>query len=348
MMNFAIAGCGHIAGKHIEAIENTEGARLVAVCDPNPGRLAEMRTRLPDAACYAELGMLLEREPDVDAVCVCAPSGLHAQLALKAAAAGKHLVLEKPVTLDLEEAERLRQAVRAAGVRAAVVHPNRFRPAIRHLKNALAQNRFGKLSHVNVTVRWNRSQAYYDQAAWRGTKAMDGGVLMNQAIHGLDLLQWLFGPVAEVKSLVATRVRRIEAEDVAIAAIRLESGALGVIEAATTVYGHNLEETIAVFGETGYAVIGGRTANWIRHWACAGMPEEETAALIREVERDPYGIPGHQCIIADLVGAVAEGREPAVTLEDGIRAVELALQMTGGGRGGDFRLVPEGAGKGEV
>ncbi|MGG6309517.1 Gfo/Idh/MocA family protein [Paenibacillus macerans] len=332
MMNFAIAGCGHIAYKHIDAIEKTEGARLIAVCDPNPGRLEEMRA-ITQAAAYPDLASLLARESGVDAVCICAPSGLHAGLALEAIRAGKHLVLEKPVTLDLAEAEQLRQAVRDGGLRATVVHPNRYRPAIRQLKAALDQQRFGKLSHVNVTVRWNRSQAYYDQAAWRGTRAMDGGVLLNQAIHSLDLLQWLFGPVAEVKSLVATRIKQIETEDVAIAAIRLESGALGVIEAATTVYGHNLEETISVFGEEGYAVIGGPTANWIRHWACASMGREETAELIRGVEEDPYGVPGHRCIIEDLVRAAREGRETEITLEDGIRAVKLALDMTGGGSG---------------
>ncbi|MBW4839507.1 MAG: Gfo/Idh/MocA family oxidoreductase [Paenibacillaceae bacterium] len=332
MMNFAIAGCGHIAYKHIEAIGKTEGARLVALCDPNPDRLAELRAITP-AASYPDLGTMLAQQPDIDAVCICAPSGLHGALALEALHAGKHLVLEKPVTLDLTEAEELRQAVRFSGVKATVVHPNRYRPAMQVLQAAVAEQRFGKLSHVNMTVRWNRSQAYYDQAAWRGTKAMDGGVLLNQAIHGLDLLQWLFGPVAEVKSLTATRLKQIEAEDVAIAAIRLDSGALGVIEAATTVYGHNLEESISVFGEEGYAVISGKTANWIQHWVCASMSREETEALIRRVDEDPYGVPGHQCIIADLVQAVQEDREPEITLEDGIRAVKLALDMTGGGSG---------------
>lgn len=329
-MNFAIAGCGHIAHKHIDAITKTEGAELVAVCDPNPERLEEMRG-ITSAATYPDLPTLLAQQPNVDVICICAPSGLHAKLALEAAQAGKHLVLEKPVTLSLEDAELLRQAVRWGGIKATVVHPNRYRPAIRRLKAALEQNLFGKLSHINVTVRWNRSQAYYDQSAWRGTIAMDGGVLMNQAIHGLDLLQWLFGPVEEIKSIVATRLRNIEAEDVAIAAIRLENGALGVIEAATTVFGHNLEETISVFGENGYAVIGGKTANWIQHWVCASMTQEETETLIREVEQDPYGIPGHRCIIEDMVRAIREGREPEISLEDGIRAVKLALDMTGGG-----------------
>lgn len=329
MIHFAIVGCGHIAAKHIAAIEHTEGARLVALCDPDPAKLAAWSEN-GAARLYADFRTLLEQEPQLDAVCICAPSGLHVPLALEAVQAGKHLVLEKPVTLDLAEAKLLRQALDQSNLRATVVHPNRYRPAIRELKAALERQRFGKLSHINVTIRWNRSDEYYNQAAWRGTKEMDGGVLLNQAIHGLDLLQWLFGPVAEVKSLVATRLRPIEAEDVAIAALRLESGALGVIEAATTVYGHNLEETISVFGEDGYAVIGGKTANWIKHWVCASMSQEETEALMGRVAADPYGTPGHQCIIADFVQAIASGREPEITLEDGIRAVKLALDMTGG------------------
>lgn len=329
MIHFAIVGCGHIAAKHIDAIERTKGARLAALCDPDPAKLAAW-SEAGEVSLYADFSTLLAQEPQVDAICICAPSGLHVPLALEAIRAGKHVVLEKPVTLNLAEAKLLRQALDQSGLRATVVHPNRYRPAVRELKAALEQQRFGKLSHINVTVRWNRSDEYYNQAAWRGTREMDGGVLLNQAIHGLDLLQWLFGPVEEVKSLVATRLKPIEAEDVAIAALRLESGALGVIEAATTVYGHNLEETISVFGQDGYAVIGGKTANWIKHWVCASMSREETEALIRKVEADPFGIPGHQCIIADFVQAIETGRDPEITLEDGIRAVKLALDMTGG------------------
>lgn len=181
MMNFAIAGCGHIAYKHVGAIEKTEGARLVAICDPNPDRLKELRA-VTSSTAYPDLGTMLARQPEIDAVCICTPSGLHAPLALEALREGKHLVLEKPVTLSLTEAEQLREAVRVSGVKATVVHPNRYRPAMQALRAALAEHRFGKLSHVNMTLRWNRSQAYYDQAAWRGTKAMDGGVLLNQAI----------------------------------------------------------------------------------------------------------------------------------------------------------------------
>ncbi|WP_068621040.1 Gfo/Idh/MocA family protein [Paenibacillus tuaregi] len=322
MIRCAIVGCGHIARKHIEAIRNTEGAELVALCDTDMSRLNEfeLSIRVP---VFTEMAEMLQMLPEIDLICICTPSGIHARLAEQAARAGKHLIIEKPVSLTAEDGETIRQAVRYSGVKAAVVHPNRYRPAVRYLKWALDGGLLGKISHVNATVRWNRPQAYYDQAPWRGTRAMDGGVLMNQAIHSLDLLLWMFGPAARVQALADTRLRRIETEDVAVAALRFESGVLGVVEAATTVYEHNLEESISVFGENGYVVIGGATANWIKHWKCSSMTPGEIDRVIQRVEQDPYGIPGHQRIIEDMVNAIKDDRDPAVTVDDGIRAVQL-------------------------
>ncbi|MFF2484022.1 Gfo/Idh/MocA family protein [Paenibacillus sp. NPDC058071] len=331
MIHFAIVGCGHIAYKHAEAIREIDSAQISAVCDTNPATLDKF-VELTGARGYLNLEEMLGSEPDVDVVCICTPSGLHARLAVTIARAGKHLIIEKPLALTLEDADRIQEAAKAAGVKAAVVHPNRYRPAILRLKQALERGAFGKLSHVNATVRWNRGQAYYDQAPWRGTQAMDGGVLMNQAIHSLDLLQWLFGEVEQIKAMVDTRVRRIEAEDVAVATLRFEDGTLGLVEAATTVYEKNLEETISVFGEDGYAVIGGVTANWIKHWKSASMSDPDIAALIEEIENDPYGQPGHRHIIEDMIGAIRDDREPAVTVEDGRRAVKLVLDIVNEGQ----------------
>lgn len=322
MIHCAIVGCGHIAHKHIEAIERAEGAQLVALCDTDPSRLNQLQSKT-GAAIFTEMTDMLRLMPEIDLVCICTPSGTHARLAETAARAGKHLIIEKPVSLTLADGEAIRQAVNYSGVRAAVVHPNRYRPAIRYLKWALDSGLLGKISHVNATVRWNRSQAYYDQAAWRGTRAMDGGVLMNQAIHSLDLLLWLFGPVAGIQAMADTRLRRIEAEDVAIAALKFESGVLGVVEAATTVYEHNLEESISVFGEQGYVIIGGATANWIKYWKSSSMTQGEIDMITQRVEEDPYGVPGHQRIIEDMIKAIREDREPAITVNDGIRAVQL-------------------------
>ncbi len=335
MIDYAIIGCGHIASKHIEAIRYAEGAQLVAICDTNPGRLAAM-TAAEQVTGYTDIAEMLEKQPSIQVVCICTPSGLHIEHALAAANAGKHLIIEKPMTLTLEDADILIRAASRNQVKTAVVHPNRFRPAVQKLKTALEHEWFGKLSHASVSVRWNRSQAYYDQAAWRGTKQMDGGVLMNQAIHSLDLLQWLMGPVECVKSLVDTRIRHIEAEDVAVAALRFTNGALGTVEATTAIYEENLEETIGVFGEYGYAVISGKTANWIKHWRCSSMSDEQIAAWISEVDRDPFGVPGHQIIIQDMVHAIKDNRDPIVTASDGRQAIQLVLEID---KGKEERLI---------
>ncbi|WP_433944534.1 Gfo/Idh/MocA family protein [Paenibacillus sp. SN-8-1] len=332
MIRCAIVGCGHIALKHMEAIRALEGAELVALCDTDPFKLESLQAKC-GAAAFTSMNDMLRQMPEIDLVCICTPSGTHARLAEMAARAGKHLVIEKPVSLTPQDGEAIREAARLGGVKAAVVHPNRYRPAVRYLKWALDSGLLGKISHVNATVRWNRSQAYYDQAAWRGTREMDGGVLMNQAIHSLDLLLWLFGPVAKVQAMADTRLRRIETEDVAIAALRFGSGALGVVEAATTVYEHNLEESISVFGEHGYVIIGGPTANWIKQWKCSTMTQGEIDMITKRVELDPYGVPGHQRIIEDMIQAIEEDRNPSVTVEDGVRAVRLVEEIiTAAGR----------------
>lgn len=325
-ISFAIVGCGHIANKHIEAIRNIPNATLAAVCDTNPERLKEYADT-HHVRGYLSLEEMLEKETELDAVSICTPSGLHAPLAVQAAQAKKHVVVEKPIALTLEDADRIIQACEDNGVKLSVVHPNRFRPAVMELKKFKDRGLFGKLSHVNATVRWNRNQAYYDQAPWRGTKALDGGVLMNQAIHNLDLMYWLTGPVEEVQAYNATRLRDIEAEDVSVAVLRFKDGTLGIIEAAATIYPKNYEESLSIFGETGTAVISGRTANWIKHLIFEGVSEEETARVIEQVEQDPFGTPGHQHIIADMADAIREDREPLVTGQDGRNALQLVLTV---------------------
>lgn len=322
MVRYGIVGCGHIAKKHVAAISATDGAELVAVCDTDPKRLVPYAK--DGVRGYTDSEQLLE-DNAVDVVSVCTPSGLHAELAIRAAEAGKHVLVEKPIAMNLDEADRMIDAAEKNGVLLSVVHPNRFRPAVTELRRRMEEGSFGTIGHANATVRWNRNQAYYDQAPWRGTRAMDGGVLMNQAIHNLDLLLWLMGDVEEVASYQATRIRRIEAEDTSVSVLRFKSGALGVIEAAVTVYPRNLEESLSIFGEKGTAVIGGPTANWIKTWQFADLTEEEIKTTIARVEKDPYGVPGHQCIIEDMTEAVRTGRRPRITGEDGRRALELVI-----------------------
>ncbi|SFI65709.1 Gfo/Idh/MocA family protein [Thermoflavimicrobium dichotomicum] len=321
MIRYGIVGCGHIAKKHVAAIQAVDGAELVAVCDTNENRLAEFA--VDGVQGFTHIDDLLKT--DVDVVCICTPSGLHPELTIRAAEAKKHVVVEKPMALTLEDADRMIEACEKNGVKMAVVHPNRFRPAVQELRKKLENGSFGKIGHANATVRWNRNQAYYDQAPWRGTKEMDGGVLMNQAIHNIDLLLWMMGEVDEVTSYHATRIRQIEAEDTSVSIIRFKSGALGVLEAAVTIYPKNLEESLSIFGEQGTAVIGGPTANWIKTWNFADVSEEEKAATIQRVEEDPFGVPGHQCIIQDMTEAIKEDRKPIISGDEGRQALSLVI-----------------------
>ncbi|MCM3410113.1 Gfo/Idh/MocA family protein [Metabacillus litoralis] len=320
MINFAIVGAGFIAQKHIDAINNAEGTNLVAVCDTNEQRLEEYKEL---CNVYTDLNEMLEQQTDIDVVNICVPSGLHFKLAEIIAAKGKHIVMEKPMALTSSDSEKIIAIAEKANIKLSVVHPNRFRPAIRALQDIKSKGLFGKLSHANATVRWNRGQEYYDQAAWRGTKEFDGGVLMNQAIHNLDLLIWFMGPVKSVQAMAATRLRDIETEDVAVGVVEFESGALGVIEAATTIYPKNLEESLSIFGEAGTVKVGGPNAIYFETLNVSDINEEEKNKLIENIKEDPFGKPGHQWIIEDMVRAVETNTEPVVTGKDGLAPVKL-------------------------
>lgn len=320
MIQFAIVGMGFIADKHIAAIQNAEGANLLAICDTNPERLL---IDDENVLKYTDLDKMLTENPQIDVVNICVPSGLHATLTKAVAKHKKHIVTEKPMALNSSDALEMMEIAKDAGVKLSIVHPNRYRPAIMEVRGLMDAGKFGKISHANATVRWNRGQAYYDQAPWRGTKQFDGGVLMNQAIHNLDLLLWFMGPVKSVQGMVATRFRDIETEDVATALIEFESGALGVVEAATTVYPQNLEESLSIFGETASVKVSGKNAVFIDTWDVEGYSSEEVEALKTKIQNDPWGKKGHDCIIEDMVAAINEDREPEVGGLDGYNPVRL-------------------------
>lgn len=320
MIQFAIVGMGFIADKHIAAIQNAEGANLLAICDTNPERLL---IDDENVLKYTDLDKMLTENPQIDVVNICVPSGLHATLTKAVAKHKKHIVTEKPMALNASDALEMMEIVKDAGVKLSIVHPNRYRPAIMEVRELMDAGKFGKISHANATVRWNRGQAYYDQAPWRGTKQFDGGVLMNQAIHNLDLLLWFMGPVKSVQGMVATRFRDIETEDVATALIEFESGALGVVEAATTVYPQNLEESLSIFGETASVKVSGKNAVFIDTWDVEGYSSEEVETLKTKIQNDPWGKKGHDCIIEDMVAAINEDREPEVGGLDGYNPVRL-------------------------
>ncbi|MBE3577637.1 MAG: Gfo/Idh/MocA family oxidoreductase [Limnochordales bacterium] len=339
LLRFGIIGCGRIAPYHVNALLRVPNVQIVAVADvveAKARRLAEeiaetaarMAGEVPPVAVYTDYRQLLERT-DIDAVSICTPSGLHPQIGIAAACAGKHVLVEKPMSLTLAGADRLIAAARENDVKLGVCFQNRFNPTVVRLRQAKENGRFGRLSHGVASVRWHRSPQYYAGDAWRGTWALDGGVLMNQAIHAIDLLQWMMGPVVRVSAFAATRYRPIEAEDVAIATLQFADGSLGCIEGATTIEPGDLEERLSIFGERGSVVIGGVALNRMETWRFIGMdPAEEaevqaqTAAAIKNV----YGM-GHQPLVADFCEAVRTGREPAVDGVEGRKAVELVLAV---------------------
>ncbi|MFA4886189.1 MAG: Gfo/Idh/MocA family oxidoreductase, partial [Desulfotomaculaceae bacterium] len=245
-IRFALAGCGEVADKHAAAISALDECELVAVYDCGQ-KIAERFAERYAVKAYSDYQKLLE-DPGVDVVNICTPSGFHAAMGIAAAGAGKHVLVEKPMALSLEDADALIETCEKAGVKLGVVHQNRFKPAVLKLRKAMEEGLFGKVTHANATVRWNRNKEYYDRKPWRRTKSMGGGVLLNQAIHNIDLLQWMMGKVISVFGYTTSCLNRTAGEDVGIAVLRFENGVLGVIEAASTIYPKSLEETIGVFG----------------------------------------------------------------------------------------------------
>lgn len=324
-MNFAIVGCGFIAKKHAEAIKNIKGAKLYAVCDKVP-ELMQPYVEEHEAESYTDFETMLQYS-EIDIVNICTPSGSHATLAELAAKYKKHIIVEKPIAMTMEETNRIIQAAIENNVKLAVVHPNRFRPVALKLKEIMDNNLLGKISHALCIVNWNRGQHYYDQAPWRGTKAFDGGVLMNQAIHNLDLLLWYLGKPVEVISMDATRLRDIETEDVSTGIIRFETGVLATVQASTTVYPRNYEESITIFGERGTVKIGGTNALYFKDLIIEGMYESEALQIKETIEKNPWGTPGHQIILADMIEAIQQDRQPIVTGEDGKMALSVVLNF---------------------
>lgn len=321
-IKFGIAGCGHIARRHAEAILKLPQAELAAAYDVAPQAL-ESFTRSYGVRGYREYEEMLGRK-ELDVIIVCTPSGLHAEMGVMAAHSGKHVLVEKPMALTLEGADRLIDACEKEGVLLSVVLQNRFKPSFQMLKSALEEGRFGKLSHAGVTVRWNRNEAYFLNNPWRGKKDEDGGVVMNQAIHSIDLLRWLMGEAESVFAYTATRYRPIEAEDVGVAVLKFKNGALAVIEAASTVYPKNLEESVAVFGEKGTVVIGGVTAGEIKNWRFSNdleidhlQPIENEATLCKES--------GHMAVLQDMIKAIKAGGSLAIDGHEGRKALEIVL-----------------------
>lgn len=328
-MNFAIIGCGRIAANHVNAaIKN--GMNVVGLCDLNQRAMDAIRYefKLNNAKTYTDFKqMLLENQ--IDVVSLAVDSGIRAKIALAVLDYGVHLIVEKPMAMSLPDADAMLEKAEKKGVKICVCQQNRFNDAIQATRHALEAGRFGKLSHGTVHIRWHRSHDYYAQAAWRGTWARDGGALMNQCIHGIDLLRWMMGD--EIESVYGATRRRfhpyIEAEDVGLAIASFKSGAIATIEGTTNIFPKNLEETLCLFGEKGTVKISGESANEIALWQFDDEHEEDAQIrCIKEKTANVYGN-GHLRIFADMKKAIEENRTPYVDGYCGRRALELVLAI---------------------
>ena len=330
-MRYALIGCGRIAVNHLEAVREN-GLELVAACDLDAGKIKVLFDRAgmdsSDVRQYSDHRVMLE-ENELDLVAVATDSGEHARIALDCIRRGVNVIIEKPIAMSMADARQIIAEAEAHRVKVAVCHQNRFNAAAQQMHAAREAGRFGKLSHGSVHIRWNRDKAYYDQALWRGRWASDGGALMNQCIHGIDLLLWMIGSqVSEVYGVTRRQFHPyLECEDVGLAVLTFADGTAATIEGTVNVYPKNLEETLYLFGENGTAKLGGTATNTIDLWQFRdSTPEDTASAHTAEIVPNVYGN-GHARLYADMLCAIREDRPPLVDAAAGMRALEVILAI---------------------
>lgn len=334
-MKYALIGAGRIAVNHIKAVVNNN-LELVAICDICPEHidvLFEKTGYRTPVERYTDYKEMINEHPDLDLVSIATDSGVHAEIALYCIDKGLNVIIEKPIAMSLSDADEIIQRAEKKCVKVSACHQNRFNLAVQEMRKAVENQRFGKLSHGSIHVRWNRNKAYYEQAPWRGKWASDGGALMNQCIHGIDLLRWMMGDeVDEVYGVTRQQYHEyLECEDVGLGILKFKNGAIGSVEGTVNVYPKNLEETLYLFGETGTVKLGGTSCNNIDVWDFDD--DKENKAGLQEATSNVYGN-GHTALFADMIEAIRDNRKPYVDAVAGRNALEVVLaiyksQLTG-------------------
>jgi len=323
-MNFALVGCGRISVKHSELLGNGKinNAKLVAVCDIDEQKAQKVGNKY-NVPYYTDYHKMMQTEP-IDVVSVLTESGNHARDVINLAKYKKHIVVEKPMALTLDDADDMIRACAENNCKLFVVKQNRFNQPVVKLRQALEAGRFGKLVMGTIRVRWCRKQEYYNQDKWRGTWALDGGVLSNQASHHIDLLQWMLGDVESVFAKSTTALVNIEAEDTAVAILKFRNGALGIIETTTATRPVDLEGSLSVLGEKGSVEISGFAVNEVRHWNFTDpIPEDQDIKNKYSVNPpNVYGF-GHHAYYQDVVDAIENNKKSLVEGLDGRKSLEL-------------------------
>jgi predicted dehydrogenase len=325
-IGFGLVGCGMIGKVQAEAIKSIAGARLLAVCGRNEKSVSEFAAKF-DASGYTDYNQFLNH-PGMQIVTICTPSGTHAELGVKAARAGKHVLTEKPIEINLERADALIDACDRAGVKLGVIFQSRFLPDVQKIKRAIDEGKLGRLMIGDAYVKWYRAPEYYGPGTWRGTLALDGGgALINQAIHTVDLLRWMMGPVETAFAMkAALRYPHIEAEDTLVASLRFQNGALGVIEAATSAK-PGFKRRLEISGERGTVILDGDA---ISGWAIDGETDVKSEGeQITDGSANPAAISneGHRRQIEDMMNAVIENRAPMVDGREGRKSLEVVCAL---------------------
>ena len=332
-MNYALIGCGRIATNHITAVMNNN-LNLVAVCDVIPGHMESLLAKHSlekDTSIrrYTDYKKMIE-ENALDLIGIATESGLHEEIALYCIRHGIHVIIEKPMAMSIAGADAIIKAAEENNVKVSACHQNRFNIAVQKMRGAVESGRFGRISHGSIHVRWNRNQDYYTQAPWRGTWAQDGGCLMNQCIHGIDLLRWMMGD--EIDTVYGVTRQQfhdyLEAEDMGMAVVQFKNGAVATVEGTTNVYPQNLEETLYLFGEKGTVKLGGKSTNAINVWDLADADDHESTENngFHEATSNVYGN-GHTSLYRDVMEAIEQDRAPYVDAQAGKNALELVLAI---------------------
>ena len=329
-MKYALIGCGRISPNHISAAINNK-LEIVGLCDLLPERITEkkemFKNDIQNVKEYTNYIEMLEKEKP-ELVAIATESGEHAEIAVECLNRGANLIIEKPIALSLEDADKIIEVAEKNKLKVCACHQNRFNKSIQKIREAIEKNKFGRLFNASANIRWNRNTEYYKQAPWRGTWEQDGGALMNQCIHNIDLIRWMMGD--EIEEVVAYTDNLnhdyIAAEDLGVAIIKFKNGSYGTLEGTTNIYPKNLEETLYIFGEKGTVKAGGSSVNKIEAWKFDGEDEQVVIDNFSEEHKNVYGF-GHTPLYTDVIEAIKSGKKPYIDGYAGKRALELVLAI---------------------
>lgn len=325
-VGYAVVGLG-VGKKHAEAAAKSENANLIAVCDLIQEKLDKIKESYPETLTYTDFDEML-KNPDIEAISIAVPSGMHADFAVKAMKAGKHVLVEKPIDITVEAALKIEKARQETGMKAGVVHQNRYNADMTPMHDAVISGKIGKVLFGDFAVKWYRTQEYYDNGGWRGTWEMDGGgSLMNQAVHTVDLMQWMMNSdVESVTSQMAIYNHKIETEDFTASLIKFKSGAVATFISTTCAY-PGISTDIKVYGTEGSMEA---DQDELKLWKFKNADENEEKEMLEKyagngaaAALDPTLCTGHVYVVEDMINAVLEDRDPSIVPMEAIKSVRI-------------------------